>query len=168
MGDMDLVIVLLRTEIVAKHQGCQRDHIREDQLQVFPFEADNKGHDQEVRKIEQVLPRFDPLHIVHDRQVKIEVQYRNDTGQQVLPPQVEMVGDNEDIGGAQVDQRTDVKPKTEIGDNADEMRDKDQENELVKTDRLLSFGRGVILPDPGIDNILIKGPEERGNRVAQR
>jgi hypothetical protein len=79
-----------------------------------------------------------------------------------------MIGDNEEIGRAEVDQCTDIKPKTEIGDDTDEMRDQDQENELVKTGRLLSFGRRVILPDPGIDNILIEGPEERDDRVTQR
>ena len=79
-----------------------------------------------------------------------------------------MISDDEEIGGAQVDQRTDIKPKKEIGDDAHKMRDKDQENELVKTGRLLSFGRRVLLPDPGIDNILIEGPEKRDDRVAQR
>jgi hypothetical protein len=48
------------------------------------------------------------------------------------------------------------------------MCDQDQKNELVETGRLLSFGRRVILPDPGIDNILIKGPEKRADRVTQR
>src|ERR1700722_8340965 len=168
MSDMDLVIVFLRTQIVTEQQRRQRDHIRDDQLQVFPFETDNKRHHQEVRKIEQVFTRLYPFHIVHDREIQIEVQHRDDTGKQVFPPQVEMIGDNKEIGGAQVDQRTDKKPKTEIGDDADEMRDKDQENELVKTGRLLSLGRRVILPDPGIDNILIKGPAKRSDRVAQR
>jgi hypothetical protein len=79
-----------------------------------------------------------------------------------------MIGDNEEIGGAQVDQRADIKPKTEIGNDTDKVSYKDQEDELVKADRLLSFGWRVILPDPGIDNILIEGPEERGDRVTQR
>jgi hypothetical protein len=79
-----------------------------------------------------------------------------------------MIGDDEEIGRAQVDQRADIEPKTEVGHNAHEMRHKDQQDELVETDRLLSFGRGVILPDPGIDNILIEGPEERSDRVTQR
>ena len=48
------------------------------------------------------------------------------------------------------------------------MRHEDQQDELVETDRLLSFGRGVILPDPGIDNVLIEGPKERNDRVTQR
>jgi hypothetical protein len=79
-----------------------------------------------------------------------------------------MRGNNEEIRGAQVDQRTDIKPKTEIGNDADKVSYKDQQDELVETDRLLSFGRGVILPDPGVDNILIKGPEKRCARVTQR
>ena len=79
-----------------------------------------------------------------------------------------MIGHDKDIGSAEVDERADIETETEIGDNADEMRNKDQENELVKTGRLLSFGRRVILPDPGIDNVLIEGPEERDDRVSQR
>src|SRR5208283_1936384 len=98
VGDMHLVIVLLRTEIVAEHQGYQRDQIGQYQLQVLLFEADNKGHNKKVREIEKVFSRFDPLHIVHDREVKVEVQHREDPGQQILPPEVKMIGDNEEIG----------------------------------------------------------------------
>ena len=101
-------------------------------------------------------------------QVEVKVQHRDDPGQQVFPPQIEMISDDKEIGGAKVDQRADIKPKTEVGDDADEMRDKDQQDELVKADRLLSLGRRIILPDPGIDNILIEGPEKRDDRVAQR
>ena len=79
-----------------------------------------------------------------------------------------MIGDDEEIGGAKVDQRADIKPKTEVGDDADKVRDKDQQDELVEPGRLLSFGRGIFLPEPGIDNILIKGPEKRDDRVTQR
>jgi hypothetical protein len=70
-----------------------------------------------------------------------------------------MIGDNKKIGCAQIDQRTDIKTKAEIGNNANEVRNKDQQDELVKSDRLLSLGRGVILPEPRIDYILIEGPE---------
>jgi hypothetical protein len=79
-----------------------------------------------------------------------------------------MVRHDKNIGGTQVDQRADIKLKTEVGNDADEVRDKDQQDELIETDRLLSLGGGVFLPDAGIDNILIEGPEKRDNRVAQR
>ena len=39
------------------------------------------------------------------------------------------------------------------------MRDQDQQDELIESDRILSLGWRVILPDPGIDYILIEGPE---------
>jgi hypothetical protein len=79
-----------------------------------------------------------------------------------------MIGYDKDIGSTQVDQCADIKSKKEIGDDAYEMCDKDQQDELVETNRLLSLGRGIFVPDPGIDNILVKGPAQRGNRVAQR
>jgi hypothetical protein len=70
-----------------------------------------------------------------------------------------VIGDNEKIGGAKIDQRTDIKAKAEIGNDAYKVRNENQQDELIKSNRLLSLGRGVIFPDPRIDNILIEGPE---------
>jgi hypothetical protein len=168
MGDMDLVVVFLGALIVAKQEGHHGDEIGGEQLRIFSSEADDKGHDQEIGKIKQVFPRPDPFHIIHDDQVQIQVKDGYHPGKQVFTPQVQVISYDKDIGGTQVDKCADIKTETEIGDDAHEMRDKDQQDELVETNRLLSLGRGIFVPDPGIDNVLIKGPAQRDNRVAQR
>jgi hypothetical protein len=132
------------------------------------FFRKDKGHDEEVREIEQILPRPDTFHIVHDHQVQVQIQHGHDPGQQKFPPQVQMIRHDKEIGGAQVDQCADIQLETEKGNDAYKVRDEDQQDELIESDRLLSLGCGILLPDAGIDNVLIKGPEKRNDRVAQR
>jgi hypothetical protein len=71
-----------------------------------------------------------------------------------------MVGDDKDIGGAEVDQGADIKTESEIGDDGHELCDQDQQDELIEPDGLFSFGRVILLPQPGVDYILVKGLEE--------
>jgi hypothetical protein len=168
VGDMDLIVVFLRALIIAKKEGNHGNEIGGGQLRVFPSEADDKGHDQEIGKIKQVFPGPDPFHIIHDDEVQVQVKHGHHPGKPVFTPQVEVIGYDKDIGSTQVNQCADIKTKAEIGNDAYEMRDKDQQDELVETNRLLSLGRGIFVPDPGIDNVLIKGPAQRDNRVAQR
>ena len=77
-----------------------------------------------------------------------------------------MIGEDKEVGRAQVDQRADIETEDEIGDDADEMRDEDQQDELVEPDRLLLFGRGIIIPEPGIDDVRIKRAKNRDDGVA--
>jgi hypothetical protein len=75
MSDMYLVIVLLGALIIAEQERNDGDEIGGRQLHEFSPEADDKGHDQEIREIEQVFAGLYPLHIVHNRQVEVQVQY---------------------------------------------------------------------------------------------
>ena len=78
-----------------------------------------------------------------------------------------MIGDDEDIGSAEIDQGADIKTESEIGDDGHEVRYQDQQDELVEPDGLFPFGRVMLFPQPGIDYILIKGLEEQDERVSQ-
>jgi hypothetical protein len=71
-----------------------------------------------------------------------------------------MIGDNEDIGGAEIDQGADIKAETEIGNDAHEMRYEYQQDELVEPDRLFPLGRRI-------DYVLIKGLAKEDERVVQ-
>jgi hypothetical protein len=86
MGDMDLVIVLLRALVVAEQHGNNGDQVRCRQLHDIPPEADDEGHDQEIGKIEQVFPGLYPFHIIHDDQVQVQVEHGYHPGEQELPP----------------------------------------------------------------------------------
>ena len=79
-----------------------------------------------------------------------------------------MIGNDKNIGGAQIDQGADIKTKSKEGDDGNEVRDQDQQDELVEPDSLFTFGRGILFPQPGIDYILVKGLEEQDERVSQR
>ena len=154
---MYLVMVFLRTDIIAEGKTEYRKQVSKSQLPEIPREADDKGHDQKVRKEEEVFPCLQPFHIVHYRQVKVEVQYRHDPRKLVVTAQVQMIGDDKDVGSTEIDKRTDIKPETEIGDDTNKVCYKDEKDELVEPDRLLPFRRRIITPEPGIDYILIKG-----------
>ena len=52
-----------------------------------------------------------------------------------------MIGDDEDIGGAKVDQCADIEAKTEIGNNTDKMRYKNEEDKLVLSESMSEVGR---------------------------
>ena len=71
-----------------------------------------------------------------------------------------MIGNDKDIGGAQIDQGADIKTKSEVGDDGYEVRYQDQQDKLVEPDGLFASGMGIFLPQPGIDYILIKGLKE--------
>lgn len=79
-----------------------------------------------------------------------------------------MIGNDKDIGGAEIDQGADIKTENEIGDDGYEVRNQDQQDELIEPDGLFPLGRGILLPQPGIDYILVKGLEEQDKRVTQR
>ena len=74
-----------------------------------------------------------------------------------MPSQVEMIGDDKYIGCAKVDQRADIQTKIKVRDDADEMRHENEEDELVEPYRLFPFGRCIVIPQAGIDYILVKG-----------
>jgi hypothetical protein len=74
-----------------------------------------------------------------------------------VPSQVQLIGHYKDIGGAQVDQRTDIQTITEIGNDADKIGYQDQQDELIKSDYLLPVGNRRLFSQAGIDNILVKG-----------
>ena len=57
-----------------------------------------------------------------------------------------MIGQDKDVGCAQVDQRADIETEGEIGDDADEMRYEYQQDELVEPDRLFPFVGRIVLP----------------------
>lgn len=67
-----------------------------------------------------------------------------------------MIGYDKDIGRAKVDQCADIKAKTEVGNNTDKMRYKNEKDELVETYRLFPFGMSILFPKAGIDDILIE------------
>ena len=67
-----------------------------------------------------------------------------------------MIGHDKDIGSAEVDECADIETETEIRDNADEMRDEDQQDELVEPYRLLPSSGGMTFLQPGIDDIVIE------------
>ena len=71
-----------------------------------------------------------------------------------------MIGDDEDISRAEIDQGADIKTKSKVGDDGHEVRDQDQQDELVEPDGLFPFGRVMLCLQPGIDYILVKGLEE--------
>jgi len=154
---MHLIVVLRRTDIITEEQGYHRDQIGKPELDKILPEADDKGHDQEVRKEEEVFPRPQSLHIVHDHQVQVQVHDGHQPGDQVFSSEVEMIRDDEDIGGRKVDQRADIQTKTEIGDNTDEVSDEDEKDKLVEPDRLFPFRRSIVFPETGIDDVLIEG-----------
>ena len=157
MSDMYLVIVFLRTEIIAEKQGYDGDQVSDWQFHELSSEADDKGHDQEIGEIKQVFPGPYPFHIVHDDQVEVQVEYGYHPGEEEIPPEVQVIGYDEDIGGAEIDERADIEAETEIGNDANEMCYEYQQDELVEPDRLFPFGRGMLIPQPGIDYILIEG-----------
>ena len=57
-----------------------------------------------------------------------------------------MIRKDEDVGGAKVDQRADIKSKIEVGNDANKMRNEYQQDKLIEADRLLLFGRGIFVP----------------------
>ena len=57
-----------------------------------------------------------------------------------------MIGDDKDIRRAEVDECADIESEIEIGNDADEMRDENEEDELVEPDRFLLFGSGMVIP----------------------
>lgn len=165
---MDLVVILLWTLIKTKQDAGHSHHISEDQFPEIFGEADDEGHDQEIREKEQVFSCFDSFHVVHDRQVNIQVQHRYHPREQISSAKVQVIGDDEDIGRAQVDKRADIKSETEIGNDANEVSDEDQQDELIETYRLLPFGRGMLVLQSGIDYIIVKGREHGDEWVAHK
>jgi len=164
---MHLVVIFLRAGIKTKPDGDHRDQVSKTHLAEILFEADNKCHYQEVREIEHVLTGLEPLHIVHDHQVEIQVENRYQAGKLKFSPEIEVISDNEYIGGAEIDQCADVEAKNEIGDNANEMRYEDEQDELVEPDRLFPLGMVIVFPQTGIYYILIEGLK-KGERVTHR
>lgn len=144
-------MVLLRAKVEAEEAAGDRHATGKDQLAKIAGEADDEGHDQEVGKKEQVFSRPESFHVVHRREVEIEVQHRYDASQQIVSAVIEVVGDDENIGRAEVDERTDIKTEDEIRDDTDEVGYEDQQDKLVEPDRLFPFGRGMLLLEPGID-----------------
>ena len=66
--------------------------------------------------------------------------------EQVHLAKVEMIGNDENIGGAQVDECADIQPKNEVGDDANKMRHEDQQDELVEPDRLFPLRGSIVVP----------------------
>jgi hypothetical protein len=143
---MYLVVVLRRALKIAEQHAGEGERVGEDELADAAGKADDEGHDQEVGEKEQVFPGPETFHIVHDGEVKVEIQHGQDPGQLELSPQVEMIRYDEEIGRREVDQGADKEAETEVGDDADKMRNKDEENELVEPDRLFPFSGSIVIP----------------------
>ena len=56
-----------------------------------------------------------------------------------------MIGNDKNIGGAEVDERAYIETKNEIGDDANKVRHEDQQDELVEPDRLFPFCGSIVL-----------------------
>jgi hypothetical protein len=74
-----------------------------------------------------------------------------------MPSQVELIGHDKDIGSAEIDQRADIQPITEVGNYADKIGDKYQQYELVKSDYLFTVGNRRLFSQAGIHDVLIEG-----------
>jgi hypothetical protein len=168
MHDPDLVVILRRAHFEAEYHGDHRDGVDEYQFPKIPFKADDKGHDKEIREIQQVFACLQSLHIVHDDQVEVEIDNRKDPGQLELPFLVEVKGEYKKIRRTEIHQCADIETIAEIGDDADKIGDQDQEDELVEPDHLPLLGQRIILPNPGIDDVFVKRPEGEDQRVAQK
>ena len=79
-----------------------------------------------------------------------------------------MIGYDEDIGRAEIDKCADIKAEAEIGDDANEVGDEEEQDELVEPYGLLSLGRGMFILQSGIDYIVVKRGEYRGHWVAHK
>jgi len=84
MGNMHLVIVFLWAGIKGKPEGNCRDEVGESQLLEILPETDDERHYEEVREIEQIFTGPEPFHIVHDNQVKVQVQNGYHTGKRIF------------------------------------------------------------------------------------
>lgn len=143
--DMHLVMVFLRAPVEAEEDAGDRRPIGEEQLAEIAGEADDEGHDQEVGEEEQKLSRPESFHVVHHREVKIEVQHRYHACQQIAFAEIEVIGHDEDVGRAEIDERADIETEIEIRDDADEVSDEDQQDELIESYRLFPFGGGMLV-----------------------
>jgi len=168
MGDAYLVMVLHRAKLEAEKHGEERDEVDEGQLEKILPEIDDKGHHQEIRKIEKVFARSAPLHIVHDGQVEVQVQDGKQPGQKEASPQVKMIGYDKKIRRRQIDQCADIKTIGKVADDTNEIRDEREQDELVEPYRLSSPGYGIVCSQARVDDILIEGLEKLDEVVAQR
>ena len=106
---MHLVEVLLRAHFKTKCHGDNGKHIDKYQFREISFEADNKGHYQKIREIEQVFSCLQPLYIVHNNQVKVQVHNGQDASQLKFSSLVKVKSKNKKISRAKINERTNVK-----------------------------------------------------------
>jgi len=168
MLDMDLVVIFLWTHLETPGDGEDGEYIDEGQFPEISFEADDKRHYQEVGEIEQVFSRPESFHIIHDHQIKVQVDDGQDTGQLEFPSLVKMEGKNKKISGAQVYEGADIEAIGKIRYDADEIGDEREQNKLIEADHLpLSAGR-ILFPQTRINDVFIKRPGGQDQVVAQR
>ena len=77
---MYLVVIFLGADLKTEGHGNNGEYIDKGQFPEISFEADNKGHYQEIGEIKKVFTCFQSLHIVHDDQVKVQVDNGQDPG----------------------------------------------------------------------------------------
>jgi hypothetical protein len=143
---MHLVEILRGAYFKTNDHGDNGKHVYEYQFPEIPFEADDKGHYKEIRKIEQVFSCFKSLHVVHDDQVKVQVHDGQDTRQLELSSLVEVKGKDKKISRAKVYKCTDIQAVRKIGDDAYKIGDQREQDELVEPDHLPLSGWRIILP----------------------
>ena len=161
MNDMDLVVIFQRAFFQTKDQGDDRHQVGNGQLPEILIEGDNKSHYQEVREIEEVFSRLQSLHIIHDDQVQVEVDNGQYARQSEFFPHIQVIGEDKNIRRGKVDKGADIQPETKVGDDADEIGQQGQDNELVEADDLLPLVGGEGFVQPPVDDVLVKGPGSR-------
>jgi hypothetical protein len=143
---MHLVEVLLGTYFKTNDHGDNGKHVDENQFPEIPFKADDKGHYKEIRKIEHILSCPQPLHIVHDDQVKVQVHDGQYPGQLELSSLVKVKGKDKEISRAEVYKCADIQAIRKIGDDTYEIGDQRKQDELVEPDHLPLSRWRIILP----------------------
>jgi hypothetical protein len=133
---MHLVKILLGTYFKTKGHRNNGKHVDEYQFPEIPFETDDKGHYKEIREIEQVFSCPQSLHIVHDDQVEVQVHDGQDPRQLKLSSLVKVKSQDKEISRAEIYKCADIQAIREIGDDAYEIGDQCEQDELVEPDHL--------------------------------
>lgn len=156
--DAYLVMVFHGAHPEAAENGDPGYEVKEYEFGEATFEIDNKGQHEEVREVQEILSCLEPFHVIHDEQIGIQIENGKDPGDLEMSFLIEIEGDDEKIGGAEVDEGADIQSIGKVGDDADEVGDKGQQYELVETDHLSAPGRGIVIPQAGIDDVFVKRP----------
>src|SRR5258708_33531076 len=164
---MHLVVILLGAYFKTEGDGNDREYINEYQFREIPFEADNKGHYQEIREIEQVFPCPQSFHIINNNQVEVQVYDGEDPGQLEFPSLIQVKGKDKKISRAKIYKHADIQAIGGIGDDAYDIGDEGKQDKLIETDHLPLSGGRIIFPQTRIDDVFIKRPGSQNQMVDQ-